>query len=262
MTVVTPEKTVAGPPIQTAKEVADADGLNAFIFAFPKVGKTTFGASAQDSPYGKDVLFLDCAGDAGIRSISHRDDIGVIRIMEWEQLGKMYDYLWKGEHSYNTIVLDPITSAQDLARMQVSESSKTPLAPSWDDWNKINWMTLTMLRDYKNLASAKGWNVLFMDWCKEEMDDLGRILYRPTINPAIQMKIGGAVDLIGYMSIDQQGNRVIDFEPKFLQITGKRESPVDAKIPPKLIAPQSEGPTMVELLELVKGKKQQKGTSK
>ena len=248
-TVTTPK----GPPIMSAKDIPDKNGVNMYIFAYPKVGKTTFACTAQDSPYGKDVLLIDCGADAGVRSISHRDDIDVIQIHEWDQLGKMYDHLLVADHSYRTIIIDPVSTAQDLARIVVSKDSKTPLAPSYDDWNKLNWMTLTMMRDFKNLASERGWNVLFIDWAKEEKDEAtGRLIQRPMVTPSVGQKLGGAVDIIAYMSIDRDRNRTLDFEPNFLSVTGKRESPVLAgKLPDKLVGVDGVGPTMVEVLEYV-----------
>jgi len=228
--------------------VPDKNGVNMLLIAHPKVGKTTFLASAQDSPYGRNVLVLDCAGDAGVRSISHRSDVDVLRIMRWEQMQKAYDWLLTGTHEYRTIGIDPLSSLQYLARRdEIMPASKTPLAPSYDDWNKLNWLTLTVVRDFKNLASERGWNVIITDWVKEEKDEtLGRIVARPQCTPGVASQIGGSVDIVGHMYINTTGDREIDFAPKFMGVSGKREPGDQQLIPDKMV-----NPTMVELLELV-----------
>src|SRR5690606_27562073 len=123
------------------------------------------------SDLGRDVLFLDC--EAGTRSISDREDIDVISITAWEQMGQTYDWLVSPDtnHSYKTIVIDTLTALQELKLAEIMAVSKNE-TPTFDEWNKLNSATNRMFRSFKDLATDKGYNVIFVCW------EIGRASWR------------------------------------------------------------------------------------
>jgi len=52
------------------------------LFGHGGVGKTTLACTAQDSPFGQDVLLIDV--DLGVESVTDRDDIMVEQPDQWK----------------------------------------------------------------------------------------------------------------------------------------------------------------------------------
>jgi len=236
------------PQLIKATDVPDEWGFNILLYGHPGAGKTVLAASAQDSPFGADVIFLDC--EAGVRSISDRPDIDVIRITEWSQLGGTYDWLTDpdNEHTYKTVVIDTITALQELKLSELLAESGDD-APSWDHWNKLNAATIRMTRDFRNLATSRGWNIIFVCWETEEKNEqTGSVLTRPAMTPASAKSIMGMVDIIAHLGFDSNGQRKLQ-----LQGSGHLAAKVREPITGVTHLPESiTDPSLVSILEIAR----------
>jgi len=240
--------TYVQPPIIKASEVPDEWGFNILIYGHPGAGKTVLAASAQDSPHGRDVLFLDC--EAGTRSISDREDIDVISITAWEQMGQTYDWLVSPDtnHSYKTIVIDTLTALQELKLAEIMAVSKNE-TPTFDEWNKLNSATNRMFRSFKDLATDKGYNVIFVCWETEEKNEqTGAVLTRPALTPAAARYIMGSVDIIGHLGYNSKEERVLRLQGT-ASLSAKAREPSSRKV----LEPQYINPSMVTILDAQKG---------
>lgn len=79
------------------------DYAKTVVYGPPGSGKTTFAATFPN------VLFL--SAESGLLSIRDKN-IDVVVIDEWDDLGKAYSFLRKGEHQYKSVVIDSLTECQ------------------------------------------------------------------------------------------------------------------------------------------------------
>ena len=196
-----------------ASEVNDAWGVNMLIYGAPGVGKTTFAASAQDSPYGKDVLFIDVEG--GVRSIADRDDITIFRPDSFDDVKSVFMALKNGELAqFKTVVVDSIGETQALGLRTIMRTAKNPDLPGLQDYGKSNEQIGILIRGLRGLAQAQGVNVVITALAVESKDEnTGAILTRPALTPKALELATGAVDMLGYMTQKKDGTRVLNFQP-------------------------------------------------
>lgn len=228
----------------TSTEIVDKWGVNLVVYGQPGVGKTTFAATAQDSPHGKDVLFVDLEG--GTRSVTS-SGVTVFKPQAWTDLQELGEYLLTEKHSFKTIVLDTITEAQRLGLDHVMTGSKTPDLPGLQDYGKSNEQIVRLIRFFRNLAHSEGWNVIFIAQEVEIKDESsGALVIRPALTPKAAEGIAQAVDGIARLTI-KNGKRVLNLAPTAYQ-WGKWRQPQD--VPP--LPTELENPSMAQILAHVR----------
>lgn len=253
-----------GLSLKTPSQLSDEWGFDCLIYGNPGIGKTTFCASAQDHPRGKDVLFIDAEG--GTRSISDREDIQIFHpqgrfdedgdIIEsaWEQIYLMYQFLAHEEHPFRTVIMDSLTVIQELALEDVMRSSKTPQLPNLGDWGRCNTAMQKMVKAWRNFARERGWNIVFTALVTEKKDEsTGAIVGRAKMTPGCAENVLGLVDCVGFLDYGQDGKkRVLHFAQKGVNIAKVRQ-PMTSKSRP-LLPNQLEEPTMGKVLDIIYGK--------
>ena len=232
----------------SAREVTDAYGLNMVLFGVPGTGKTTLAATAQDSEYGANVLFIDVEG--GTRSIADRVDVDVVRPDTVGDVKNVYDWLVsEPNHGYKTIVIDTLSELQRVGMKEILATSKTPDQPGWPEWGKSTEQMMRMVRAFRNLSQTKGWNVIFTAHATEQKDAVtGSILIRPNLTPKATEMVCGAVDVIGYLTREPNGTRRLRMEPNN-QIVAKYRQPLTGNRLPTMI----DNPSLVTMLEHLRG---------
>lgn len=229
-----------------ASEVNDAWGVNMLIYGSPGVGKTTFAASAQDSPHGADVLFIDVEG--GVRSIADRTDISIFRPDDFNQIGELFVMLKNGAEevaNFRTIVVDSIGETQALGLRTIMKSAKNPDLPGLQDYGKSNEQIGRLIRSFRGLAQSKGINVILTALAVESKDEnSGAILTRPALTPKALELATGAVDMLGYMTQKKDGTRVLSFQPSTNYMAKLRQPQTGGQIPLVI-----ENPTLPKILE-------------
>ena len=230
-------------------------GVNILIYGQGGVGKSSFAATAADSPYGSPCLFLDAEG--GSRAIAHRDDITVIDIKTWLELedftkvaGKALELPWK------TVVMDNCSEFINLLTKQVVGTDES--APTQPQWGKMAMEFLSFIRDWRNIGTRTGTNIVFIAWDDEEKDEIGRSKHQLQMTPKLKREIPGMVDIIGFMSVNEKSGteyrRIIDFAPSSKTVSKFRRSQTEAalEIPYRIEYGLKDSP-LADMLAVLKG---------
>lgn len=255
--VVTPPKGVNGarPSIADkmvkANTIVDRMGLNMVLYGTPGVGKTTLAATAQDSPHGKNVLFIDVEG--GTRSIADRADVTVIQPTSFDEVRDIYEWIVnEPDHGFQTFVIDTLVELQQVGMRDIMLSAKDPEWPALQDWGKSTEQVTRLIRAFKSLASERAWNVIMTCHAREQRDEVeGRIYIRPNLTPKVVERLGGIVDVVGYMSKEDDGTRLLQLSPT-RRIMSKYRQPMTGPRLPDVIR----DPSLVTILAHLRGEKE------
>ncbi len=243
MAVISPERFIK------ASEVKDQWGLNLLIYGPPGAGKTVLAASAQDSKYGKDVLFLDV--ESGTRSLSDRPDITIFVIKEWADFRHIYEWIITEDHTYKTIVIDSLSEAQSLSLQHVLRSAGRPDGPAGiQDYGKSKQQVVSMMRAFKGLSASKGYTIIFTALETTEKDEIsGAIMRYPALSPATQRAAMAIVDGVGYLAVGTKGKRILHLAQTH-SIAAKIRQPVNKPV----ISTKIESPSLATILEQLNAK--------
>lgn len=220
--------------IVPANAVPDQQGLNILVYGVPGAGKTTFCASAADVPQCSPVLLVDVG--AGSRSIAHRDDIDVIVPQSWEEMGEILAYLRTPASPYRTVIVDTLSELSDRCMQFVLRGNKRALplmTKEANDYAEVNRRMLSIIRAYRDLATAKGCNVLFTAWevdrdLPKENTTLTRV--RPDLSPAVIEGTYGILDSVVRLT-HRQGKRMLTLRGSGQALLAKFRVPPQIEIP-------------------------------
>jgi AAA domain len=195
----------SGVPWAPASEIASTIGFNSVIFGYPGVGKTTFAASAQDHSKGKGTFFW--AIDSGIRSLADRSDVMVWpkpgNRPTWDDLLRVSDGLRReGKNPFQTLVLDDLTKAYDLALKKALGG--TNREPDWGDWRKANDAVTSFMEEWSERSRTDGINFIVNAHAKDVVEGEGEgaiIHVRIVGTPGLVQAIPRVVDSMGYLEL-------------------------------------------------------------
>lgn len=240
---------VLGNKLPTFKKASSSKGKSGFdlvLFGPPGVGKTTLAATAQESEYGKDVLWFDIDGSPA--TLEDRDDIAVwpdrdeIPQPSFDQFRKVVDQLIESaaDGPFQTWIFDSLSSIYyDMIVPQVVGSRDAQ--PKIQHWGEANRILLKLIADVRT-ANAHGVNTIFIGHVKEEKEiidaDTGAFVVNVRLagSPQGRDEILRMVNNVGYYDWDRRiQNRVLKF---------RRERRVDA---PKFRQPRSGDQMPLEL---------------
>ena len=127
--------------------------LSMLVYGRSGTGKTTFAGS-----FPTPALLIDIQ-EKGTDSIANLDGIDVISIEKWSDLEEVFWYL-KKEKKYKSVLLDQISSMQDLAMSHaMAEEGKEVMSQRL--WGVVSGLMKTWLLNYRDLVD-EGINVLFI----------------------------------------------------------------------------------------------------
>ena len=200
------------------------------------VGKTTLASSAQDSTYGKDVFFIDI--EAGTRSISDRGDITVFKPNDWLDISGVYKYLSEEKHGFRTVVIDSLTEAQRYSLEYAMRSAKNPEFPGLQDYGKSNEQLVRLVRSFKALSQTKGYTIIFTALEREDKDEnTGVVSIGPALSPKAQEGVCGAVDCVARLTVNREGERVLQLAPRGATIAKFRAPITGVRLPDEMKSP-------------------------
>ena len=178
--------------------------LRIAIYSKPKVGKTTFCATAPK------VLIVDCNEEG---TLSIRDSgVDATYIKEFEEINLIYWFLARGKHKYETVAIDTISSLQTMGLDYVMgeaaslDLSKDPKMPDRRDYGKLSVIMNDVIYNFRNLHM----NVIFTAHERSSEEEEGEVQIYPDLTPRVRQTFTGAVDIIGRLYIkelDKNGKR-------------------------------------------------------
>ncbi len=161
------------------------------IYSKPGVGKTTFCATARK------VLIADC-NEEGTLSIADTK-VDVTYIKTFEDVNLLYWFLAKGDHDYETVAIDTITSLQGLGLKFVLDQAaeldltKDPQMANRQDWGKLNNLMIDIINNFRNLPM----NLIITAHERSREEEDGDIEVYPLMTPGTRTHFEGVMDIIG-----------------------------------------------------------------
>lgn len=170
--------------------------IKAVVYAPSGAGKTTFGATCPKP------IFASAEG--GLLSIAHINP-EYVEIKTIQDLRDLLLYLKKGEHSYETVVLDSITEISEIIKVGIEKKSGKSM--TLQDFGTLSKTIREILRGFRDLPM----HVLFIALEKQEKDGDVVVRYVPDLSGKSSTEIAQFMDIVGYLTIDQatQERRII-----------------------------------------------------
>lgn len=198
----------------------EARWLNALIYGESGTGKTLLAGQAALVDELSPVLFIDM--EAGTRSLDHLPDdvlsrIDIYQPEQWNDLQAVYDELFKGRHSYKTVVVDSITEAQALNMAKLAGySRKVELdanLPKFEEWNETTAEMRRFFRAFRDLRI----NTIFTATVYEDADpskgtkDHPAWLIRPNVSKKLRSDSPAFFDFVAYLYVQRRGGGNVRF---------------------------------------------------
>ena len=234
--------------------------LSLLIYGKSGTGKTAFSATLP-----KPILLLDIR-EKGTDTIASVEGIDRLAIDSWGEFEEAHIYLKSGEHKYKSVVLDQVSTLQDLAmeKVRADENMKSADLISKRNWGQISGMMKTWLFAYRDLTEDD-LHVCFIahdrsQGGEETLDDQIDPTIGPRLMPSVASGLNGAVDMIGNTFIrerfekddDKKKIRLVEYAMRIgphAYYTSKIRRPVAAGAPPDVLV----DPTFDKIAAIIRG---------
>lgn len=204
--------------------------------------------SADEIPEMRPVLIIDIEG--GLLSLGNRfPDVESVRVKTWDDMQKVYDDLYRGNHGYNTVVLDSLTEIQKFSMSTIMEfvvkkdPERDPDIPSMREWGKNIEQIRRLVRAFRDLPM----HTIFTALAKSDKDGkTGAVKTKPSLSGKLADEVAGFVDIVGY-----QYTKVMDNELRRYLLTTATDRFV-AKDRSDNLPATLEDPTMMKIFQHVR----------
>lgn len=174
--------------------------IKALIYGASGSGKTRFAGTAIDKDNTK-TLFLSAEG--GLLSI-HDKKPKYVEINAMKDLLEAYEYLEKGKHKFETVILDSITEISNTLKLEIERREGHTM--QLQDWGEIKNKLIGIFRDFRDLPM----NVILLAQ-EGYITDEDKI--KKTV-PSLDGKGATSalpyfMDIVGYIKVDIKGNAVM-----------------------------------------------------
>lgn len=211
MAEVITAKSLGGLALSTVGDLPNL--INMMVYGDPGVGKTVFAGSASDVSELAPVIYIDVEG--GTLSLRERyPDVDVLRIRNFEELGRVYAELRAGNSGYKTVVLDSITEIQKFGMYSImgaalkKDPDRDPDLPGIGEWGKNTEQMRRLIRAFRDLPM----NTIFIALAAQERDKRGNVLNKPSLSAKLSNEVAGFLDIVVYMyrkTIEDEVKRVM-----------------------------------------------------
>ena len=158
------------------------------LYGASGVGKTVFGSTAPD------VLFLDA--EAGMLSVREKN-LDRIKVIDFADVYKAFDFLKLGEHKYKTVVIDSLTEIQRKSMDSILKKTNRD-KPQIQDWGSNIEQIRKMVRYFRDLPMNV--IVIGLDQQIEQDDMTGTTKRAPALQGrSLPQEVMGYYDIVGYM---------------------------------------------------------------
>ena len=227
--------------------------IKALIYGPNGTGKNTVSAT-----FPGPVLVLD-VNERGTKSMVGIEGLKKREVDTFELFMMAYWYLKSGNHPFKTVVIDNVTTLQELVMKFVMkkesdfDSSKDIDMPTKRDWGGLSQIMKRWMIDFRNLPM----NVVFIAQEKRTNDDdlaSDEVTVFPQVSGSVKAILGAAVDVIGRTYVVEQD---IDGKttPKYcMRITPNTTYLAKIRIPVGGKAPSSiANPSYAALKKIMRG---------
>lgn len=221
--------------------------VNLLVYGEPGAGKTVLAGSADDVPELRKVLVIDVEG--GTYSLKNTyPDVETVRVQTWKELQDVYNELHRGDHDFQTVVLDSLTEIQKFSMYNImadlikAKPDMDPDIPGMREWGKNIEQIRRFVRGFRDLPM----NTIFTALAKSDKNPrTGITTKKPYLSGKLADEVAGFLDVVVYLYQKEH-----DGEQKRLLLTGATEEVVakdrSGKLPLVI-----ESPTMKELYTLI-----------
>jgi hypothetical protein len=184
--------------IQRASEINDP--FKILIYGRPGKKKTRTLATLPN------VLIVDI-NDRGTRSTKRDLDPHVYIVNRLPELDDIYWFLAEGDHKFESVGIDGVTSMQSLALKfvmndeAIRDASRDPHMASKPIWGKANELCKEYITNYRNLPMHVGFTALerSRDMAEDEEEE-SQIVIAPAVSPGVANHLEAAVGTIGHIT--------------------------------------------------------------
>ncbi len=182
--------------IVKASDLKQNMALNILIYGAPGSGKTTFAATA-DKP-----LIIDL--EKGVLSIADFD-VDIVQCENLKEAKEAIEYAL--DNDYKTVVIDSLTRYSELLLEDILNERKREKAQI-QDWGDVVSRIKKLIWELQN----RNINTIFI--CLEtESSDEENIIRRPNLPGQLKQAIPAIVDIVGYLQVKANGERVLCVNP-------------------------------------------------
>lgn len=194
--------------------------IKAVVYGASGSGKTYFAATAPHP------IFASAEGGL-LSTLKHKkkiDPVKYVSITKLEDLRDLLTYLKKGEHPFETVVIDSITEINEIIKDGIEK--KRGATMQLKDWGDLAKAIKAVLRGFRDLDM----HVIFIAQEKTEKDDQKTEKIVPSLNGKAANEIAYFMDVVAYSFIDSMGKNKITVQPSDKLLTKARgiELPADA----------------------------------
>ena len=244
------ERSLGGLQVSAVEDTAEF--LNILVYGDPGIGKTVLAGSAAAVAEMAPVLFVDVEG--GTYSLRDRyPGVDVVRVQSWQDVQKLYDELYRGDHGYKTIVIDSLTEMQKFSMYTImtalvkDDPARDPDVPGMREWGKNIEQIRKLVRAFRDLPC----NTIITALAMTDKDArTGITRTKPSLSGKLSNEVAGFLDIVLYMYI-----KVVDGEIQRLLLSTATDTQV-AKDRSGRLPMVIENPTMQTIMNVIKNKEQ------
>lgn len=193
------------------RSVDEDEKLSIVVYAKNKIGKTRF---ACDSPLKTLVIDFNERGTITVRKFKNTK---VYRVNTWEDVDPIYWLLRGGDHDFEVVVIDTVTSAAAVCMRWVLKDdadrdfNRDPKTPDQRSWGKMGEHIGEMITRFRNLPYHIVFTAQEKETLTEEEDGTSTSMVHPELSPRPRSVLLSAVSIIGRMyvaeTVDGEGNK-------------------------------------------------------
>jgi len=153
-------------------------------------------------------------------------DVQQVRVENWKQMQAVYDELHRGQHGFQTVILDSLTEIQkfNMYEIMLDLMTKRPDldqdVPSMREWGKNLEQMRKFVRGFRDLKM----NTIFTALKKEDKNEkTGMVTTLPSLSGKLSGEVAAFLDIVGYYYVKRIGSGE-DAVDKRLLLTKKTET--------------------------------------
>lgn len=229
-TTENPATPVKAPAFTIESTLSRQRYLKLLVYGDYGVGKTTLAGSSAEVPSMEDILLLDA--EAGDLSLNQYDNIDVIRVSSYKQIGQVEQFLkqhclarenndkarliemeatLKGvdpstittPKKYNTVLVDSLTEVEAFCMNQLlgitltTRIDEETAVAEWPEFRRNFQMIQRFVRTFRDLPM----NVVMVCSSSYVQDEHKRFNYAPSMTGKLSGAIQGFFDMVGFYVI-------------------------------------------------------------